>query len=76
MRWTTFLAANVVGAALWVGLWSTIAYRFGKSVDILPFFLHHLALIAAVLIAALIARRVSVATSRRRSPLRSDGAAV
>jgi membrane protein DedA with SNARE-associated domain len=55
MRWTTFLAANVVGAALWVGFWSTIAYRFGKSVDILPFILHHLALVAAVLVLALIA---------------------
>ncbi len=55
MRWTTFLAANSLGAALWVGLWSTIAYRFGHSVDILPFILHHLALVAAVLIPLLIA---------------------
>lgn len=55
MRWLTFLWANALGAALWVGLWTTIAYRFGKSADMLPFVIHHLALIAAVLIPALIA---------------------
>ena len=30
MPWPRFLAANVVGAALWVGLWTTLAYRFGR----------------------------------------------
>ena len=55
MRWTTFLAANATGAALWVGLWATLAYRLGRTADMLPFFLHHLALFAAVLIFALIA---------------------
>lgn len=67
MRWTTFLAANSVGAALWVGVWSTVAYRFGKSADILPFFLHHLSLIAAVLIVALI---VSLVLLRLRTTRR------
>ncbi len=66
MRWTTFLAANSVGAALWVGVWSTVAYRFGKSVDILPFFLHHLSLIAAVLIVALIVSLVLLRLRRTR----------
>jgi len=55
MPWTTFLAANVVGAALWVGLWSTLAYRFGKSIDILPLFLHHFALFGAALVLTIIA---------------------
>ena len=49
MPWPRFLAANVVGAALWVGLWTTLAYRFGRSAnDILPFFWHHLSLVAAI----------------------------
>jgi len=49
MRWTTFFAANVVGAAIWVGLWTTLAYRFGGATSLLPLFWHHLALIAAIL---------------------------
>jgi membrane protein DedA with SNARE-associated domain len=67
MRWTKFLAANAVGAALWVGVWSTVAYRFGKSADILPFVLHHLALIAAVLIPALILALVLIRLRRTRA---------
>lgn len=55
MNWLTFLAANVVGAALWVGVWVTLAYRFGNSLDIVPFLWHHLSLVAAVAIPLLIA---------------------
>jgi len=49
MPWPHFLAANLVGAALWVGLWTTLAYRFGHSTDIVPWVWHHLSLVAAVL---------------------------
>ena len=50
MRWPVFIVANMIGAALWVGLWTTLAYSFGASArDILPFFWHHLALVAAIL---------------------------
>ena len=31
MPWPIFLAANATGAALWVGVWTTLAYRFGHS---------------------------------------------
>jgi membrane protein DedA with SNARE-associated domain len=55
MRWTTFLAANAAGAALWVGLWTTLAYRFGKSIDIVPLLWHHLGLVAAITIPLLVA---------------------
>lgn len=54
MRWPVFLAANLVGAALWVGLWSTLAYRFGLSTAALPFIWHHLALLAGILTPLLI----------------------
>ena len=33
MPWPTFLLANATGAALWVGVWTTLAYRFGHSTD-------------------------------------------
>ncbi len=48
MPWPRFLVANMAGAALWVGLWTTLAYRFGRSVDILPYVWHHLSLVAAI----------------------------
>jgi membrane protein DedA with SNARE-associated domain len=55
MHWATFGIANAVGAALWVGVWTTLAYRFGHSArDLLPFLWHHATLVAAVAIPLLI----------------------
>jgi membrane protein DedA with SNARE-associated domain len=54
MPWPRFFAANVAGAALWVGLCATLAYRFGRKVDIVPFIWHHLSLVAAIVIPLLI----------------------
>jgi membrane protein DedA with SNARE-associated domain len=54
MPWPRFLLANVAGAALWVGLWATLAYRFGRSVDVVPWLWHHLNLVAMVAIPLLI----------------------
>jgi len=69
MRWPVFLAANATGAALWVGLWSTLAYRFGHSIDIIPALWHHLSLVAAVAIPLLIAA-LAGAWILRRAALR------
>ena len=46
MSWPRFFAANLVGAALWVGLWTTLAWRFGHDARIVPFIWHHLSLVA------------------------------
>ena len=54
MPWTHFLAANVVGAALWVGLWTTLAYKLGREADVLPWIWHHLGIVAAVAVPLLI----------------------
>lgn len=55
MHWATFGVANAVGAALWVGTWTTLAYRFGHSArDFLPFLWHHASLVAAVLVPLLV----------------------
>lgn len=51
MHWLSFLAANVVGAALWVGFWTVLAYHFGHSATILPFIGRHIGLVASVLVA-------------------------
>jgi len=33
MRWRRFLAFNVLGAAIWVGLWSTVGYLAGNHFE-------------------------------------------
>lgn len=55
MHWLTFLLANMAGAALWAGFWCTLAYRFGISSNVLPFFWHHLNLVAAIAVPLIIA---------------------
>jgi membrane protein DedA with SNARE-associated domain len=54
MPWPVFLLANAVGAALWVGAWATLAYRFGHSTDIVPFLWHHLNAVMAVAVPLLV----------------------
>ncbi|WP_136657683.1 DedA family protein [Nitratireductor sp. XY-223] len=54
MHWLRFLAANMVGAALWVGLWSSLAYHFGKDASILPRLWHQLSTIAMFAVPAII----------------------
>jgi membrane protein DedA with SNARE-associated domain len=33
MRWEKFLVFNAIGAALWVGVWTTIGYVSGSHID-------------------------------------------
>ena len=54
MHWLRFLAANMVGAAMWVGLWSSLAYHFGKDASILPRIWHQLSAIAMIAVPAII----------------------
>jgi len=54
MKWPLFLVANAVGAILWVGTWCVIAYYVGTSPTILPFFWHHLSVIAMFAVAAVL----------------------
>lgn len=53
MPWPRFLAANLLGAALWVGVWVTLAYKLGHEADVLPWIWHHLGLVAAVVVPGL-----------------------
>lgn len=54
MPWGKFLSANIVGGALWVGLWCTVAYQLGHSISIVPWIWHHLSLVAMVIIPLLL----------------------
>jgi membrane protein DedA with SNARE-associated domain len=67
MPWPRFIAANVVGAALWVGLWTTLAYRFGHDTRIVPFLWHHLSLVAAILVPLIVLALVAVRLRHRRA---------
>jgi membrane protein DedA with SNARE-associated domain len=66
MHWPTFLLANMLGAALWVGAWATLAYRFGRSIDVIPDLWHHLSLVAAVGTLLLIASLAVLRLRHRR----------
>lgn len=72
MPWHRFVVANIVGAAIWVGLWTTLAYRFGHSKSVLPYVWHHLGLVAAVLVPLLILALVAVHLWHRRRPAPAD----
>ena len=54
MHWLRFLIANAVGAALWVGLWTSLAYHFGKDASFLPDLWHHLSRIAFFVVPGLV----------------------
>ncbi len=73
MHWATFGIANAIGAALWVGVWTTLAYRFGHSAkDLLPFLWHHLGVVAAVLVPAVILGLVVLRLRMRAKPVSPD----
>lgn len=67
MPWLRFLAANVVGAALWVGVWTTIAYRLGHDTEIVPYIFHHLNLVAMLLVPLLVIGLVVLHLRHRRA---------
>jgi membrane protein DedA with SNARE-associated domain len=50
MHWRRFLIANAVGAALWVGFWTVVAYRFGAKTHIMPYLWHHISWVVAVVV--------------------------
>jgi membrane protein DedA with SNARE-associated domain len=66
MPWPRFLAANVVGAALWVGAWTTLAFHLGHDTRIVPYLWHHLSLVAMVLVPLLILAMLALHLRRRR----------
>jgi membrane protein DedA with SNARE-associated domain len=41
MKWRRFLFYNMIGAALWVGAWATIAYYFGSELNTIYKFFRH-----------------------------------
>ncbi|MGW5432161.1 DedA family protein [Streptomyces sp. NPDC004059] len=62
MHWRRFLAFNALGAALWVGLWTTLAYLVGSHItavyDEISRYQLYVLVAAGVLIAALVVRHL------------------
>ena len=62
MHWARFVAFNALGAALWVGVWTTIGYVSGSHInsiyDTATQYSTYLAIAAGVLILAYITRHV------------------
>lgn len=57
MHWLKFLTFNCIGAALWVGFWSTLAYWLGKQIFALTAAIHN---ITPLVIGAAIAATVVI----------------
>lgn len=73
MNWLTFLAANIVGAALWVGFWTTLAYRFGKDASFLPALWAHLSWTGFFVFAAILVALIAGVLYFRRKPPADGG---
>ena len=58
MRWPSFILFNAIGAALWVGLWSTVGYFGGEHIDAFRKYELYFTLAAGVLLVGYIAYRI------------------
>ena len=67
MRWKRFLVANVVGAAIWVGVWTTVGIQAGNNIDAVNTALVRGAPLLGVLVVLLVIAYVIRRRLRRRS---------
>jgi membrane protein DedA with SNARE-associated domain len=76
MHWARFIAYNALGAALWVGTWVSIGYFAGQHINtiygVITRYSLYVAIAAAVVIVALIARHIM---RKRRRAVRPTGSA-
>ncbi|MEU6241520.1 DedA family protein [Streptomyces sp. NPDC047024] len=72
MPWPRFLAFNALGAALWVGLWCTVAYVAGSHIttvyDEIVRYQRYVLIGVGVVVAALVVRHVVRRRRQRREP--------
>lgn len=76
MAWHRFLVANILGAALWVGVWTTLVYRFGATVHhLLPALWKHVSHLSAIIVPVTIALVLLAwwQLARRAQRRRQDG---
>lgn len=66
MHWRRFLAFNALGAALWVGLWTTLAYLAGSHITAIYDEIRRYQLYVVIALAAVVAAFVLRHVVRRR----------
>ncbi len=71
MHWARFLLFNVIGAALWVGVWTSVGYFSGSHINTIyndaTRYDTYLAIVVGALLLAFIARRVMRARVQSRA---------
>lgn len=67
MSWRTFLVANATGAVAWAGLWTWLGRALGAQLTIIPWVMHHLGLLAMMILPLVIALIVAAIRYRRLS---------
>ncbi len=73
MSWRRFLVANMIGATIWVAVWTTIGIQAGNNIDAVNTALERGAPILAVLLALLAFAYVVRRRRRRRSATTDEG---
>ena len=76
MPWPRFLLFNVIGAALWVGVWTSVGYLAGNHIGTIYSAMTRYSLyilIAAVVVIAVLVTRVVLRRRRRAASTRQPG---
>lgn len=71
MPWRRFIAANALGATLWVATWASLGYLAGNHVETISRYFTYFALAAAVVVIILLVRHARGVRNRRRERRRS-----
>ena len=67
MHWLKFVACNALGAALWVGFWTTLGYVAGDHVETISRYFTYFAIGAGVIALAIIARHLLHRRSKKHA---------
>ena len=73
MPWPRFLVFNTIGAALWVGVWSTVGYLAGNNITSIYSTVTRYSLYVLIALAVLAAALIIRAVVRRRRRTRGRG---
>lgn len=73
MPWLRFVACNALGAALWVGVWTSVGYLAGNHIGVIYHTATRYSLYLLIALAVLLAAWVTRAVLRRRRALGPQG---
>ena len=74
MPWPSFLICNAIGAALWVGFWTTVAYLLGSNIAVVGDMIHRYQWMAFGAIALAVGGYVALHVRKRRRVRQEVGA--